>query len=501
MRTGLLATHNLTGKPDNLVWSHPEYNAEFFDRIANALPEAHVNEAFLVEDSGANITLKENGEVFITFLHEGAGYRNSFGYFTFDAENPPTSANEIEEVIIFPNLSYPHMTSGHRLSIGEFEAGTSIGFFIAANGFSYYTGVDQGYRPHYYSLKDLNPEHTDTLRQHNVLLFDGEFQEVIIGFEDLPRTWGDNDFNDAVFSVKSTPASAIDSEPLVDIPDANDSDADGVPDTEDEFPDDYRRAYRDFFPSSDGWMTLAFEDNWPRVGDYDMNDLVIHERFERIYNSDGEITGFRVIGEIAARGASFSNGFALRLMNIASEAIDSATIEIDGTTYDKPVEQGQSDATFTLWSDTHSFTNTGQGGSCSHFNTVKSCDEFDAVPFTLDVYFSETVATLPYSALDFFIFRTDFRGREIHFADYPPTDLFDTTQFGKFADTSDPEAGRFFRNAENLPWALQVPGKWRHPQEYIDILWAYPDYENWVETSGQESIDWYSTSDLETHYY
>lgn len=489
------------GKPDNLTWSYPEYNAQFFDRIANALPESRVNEAFLVEDSGANITLKEAGEVFITFLHEGAGYKNSFGYFTFDADNPPTSPSEIDEVIVFPNLSYPHMTSGHRLSIGEFEAGTSIGFFIAANGFSYYTGVDEGNRPHYYSLKDLNPEHTDTLRQHNVLLFDGEFQEVVIGFEDLPRTWGDNDFNDAVFSVKSNPPSAIDSTPLVEIPDANDSDADGIPDTEDEFPDDHDRAFREYFPSAEGWMTLAFEDNWPSIGDYDMNDLVVHQRFERIYNANGEITGFRIIGEIAARGASYSNGFALRIMNVDPEFVESATIEIEGALYDKPVEAGQDDATFILWSDTHKFTDTGQSGSCSHFNTVKSCDQLAPVPFTLDVHLNQIIETLPYASMDFFMFRTDYRGREIHFADYPPTKLFDTSQFGKFADTSDTSTGRFFRNADNLPWALQVPGKWRHPQEYIDILWAYPDYEQWVESSGEQAKDWYSTSDLDSHYY
>ena len=237
-----------TGKPDNLTYHYNDYPQDFFARINNALPEARVNEAFMTDDSGSNITLKEEGEVFITFIHEGAGYKNSFGYFTFDRNNPPTSAAEVRETIVFPNLSYPHLTNGHRVSLGTFPAGTSIGFFIAANGFWYYTGVKDTAVPYYYSLKDLNPESDPTLRQHNVLLYDDEVEEVIIGFEDLPRAWGDNDFNDAVFSVKTTPATALETSNLGVVPAVNDSDADGVPDSADEFPNDYTRVTSSYYP-------------------------------------------------------------------------------------------------------------------------------------------------------------------------------------------------------------------------------------------------------------
>lgn len=490
-----------TGKPDSLEWSYQDYSQDFFARINNALPEAHVNEAFLTDDAGANIHLVEEAEVFITFIHEGAGYRNSFGYFTYDRENPPTSPDQVSETIVFPNLSFPHLTNGHRVSLGSFPAGTSIGFFIAANGFWYYTGVKPFAVPYYYSLKDLNPDPTDELRQHNVLLFDDEVDEVIIGFEDLPRTWGDNDFNDAVFSVKTTPSTAIETDDLNEMPESNDSDADGVIDSEDEFPDDYQRAYSTCYPSCDDYVTLAYEDNWPELGDYDMNDLVIRERLQTTYNSDGDITGFILHGHIDARGAAHHNGFAVRLMNRDHHIIESATLTIDGQDYDKYPEADQTNPVLVLWQDTHVFTETNEAGSCQHFNTRKDCTEFDPVPFTLNVYFNESQSSLNHSEMDFFIFRTNNRAREIHFADYPPTDLFDMTQLGRKEDDSDASSNRYFRNAQNLPWALQINTDWRHPQEYIDIIWAYPDYENWVESSGAENQDWFSTSDLTTHYY
>lgn len=490
-----------TGKPDNLIWGYNDYDSDFFNRINNALPEARVNEAFLTDDAGANIHLTEEAEVFITFIHEGAGYKNSFGYFTFDRNNPPTTPEEVQETIVFPNLSFPHLTNGHRLSIGTFPAGTTIGFFIAANGFWYDTGVKPFAVPYYYSLKDLNPDPTDELRQHNVLLFDDEVEEVIIGFEDLPRSWGDNDFNDAIFSVRASPATAIESTNLTVIPDANDSDADGILDSEDEFPNDYDRASSSFYPSESGWVTLAFEDNWPELGDYDMNDLVIRERLQTIYNADGDITGFKLHGYIDARGAAHHNGFALRLMNLDASIVESSTLTIDGQDYNKTTEANQTNPVISLWSDTHVFTETFESGGCSHFNTRKDCTEHEAVPFTLDVSFNTSPASLLHSSIDFFIYRTNYRGREIHFADYPPTDLFDSSQFGRKQDDSNPETGRYFRNADNLPWALKIDSDWRHPQEYIDIIWAYPDYEVWVESNGTEAVNWFETSDLETHYY
>lgn len=490
-----------TGKPLDLIYAREEYSSGFFDRINNALPERELNEAFLTDDDGSTIHLTEDAEVFVTFIHEGAGYKNSFGFFTFDKNNPPTSPSQVQETIVFPNLSYPHMTNGHRLSLGTFPADTSIGFFIAANGFWYYTGVKPFKTNYFYSLKNLNPESDPSLRQHTVLLYDEEVQEVIIGFEDLPRTWGDNDFNDAIFSVKATPATAISSTQLSKMPAVNDSDADGVPDSQDEFPDDYRRTYSSFYPSANSYVTLAYEDNWPDVGDYDLNDLVVKERLQTTYNADGLVSGFKLNGFIMARGASRKHGFALRLMGISPDTIGEASIVIDGVSYEKQPEQYQSEAVIQLWNNTHRFTNTGGSGKCSHFNTVKACQYFEPVSFTLDVHFEQAVTSLPHSSLDFFIFRTNNRSHEIHFAGYPPTDLFDTGLFGRKSDTSDPSIGRYFKSNDNLPWGLKISDDWSYPREYIDVLWAYPDYESWVESSGQQATDWYKTSTRSSHFY
>jgi hypothetical protein len=147
------------GKPDNLLWGASEYTTDFFARINNALPESDLNEAFITDDCGSIVDLDEEAEVFVTFVQESTGYKNSFGFFTFDRDNPPQTSAEVMETIVFPNLSSPHMARGHRLSLGTFPAGTSIGFLIAANGFDYYTGVTSEETPYYYSLSYLSHHH------------------------------------------------------------------------------------------------------------------------------------------------------------------------------------------------------------------------------------------------------------------------------------------------------------------------------------------------------
>lgn len=489
------------GKPDALTYNRDDYSADFFQRISNALPERELNAAFITDSDGSIIHLTEEAEVFVTFIHEGAGYKNSFGYFTFDPNNPPTNHEDVNEIIVFPNLSYPHLTNGHRLSLGVFPADTHIGFFIAANGYWYDTGVKPFKTPYYYSLQELNPESDPNLRQHTVTLYDEEVSEVIIGFEDLPRTWGDNDFNDAIFSVKSTPESAISSLNLVSIPDAKDADADGVLDASDEFPNDFRRAYSSYFPSENSYVTLAYEDNWPKKGDYDFNDLVIKERLQLTYDADGLVSGFILHGLITARGATHHNGFALRLMGLGPDIIGPAQLNISGQSFQKSPEDFQTDAVIRLWEDSHLFTTTNEEGQCSHFNTNKDCRFFVPVPFTLDVEFSSSINSLNHSDFDFFIFRSEDRSHEIHFANYPPTDLFDEGRFGRFDDTSDPLTNRYFKSQNNLPWGIKISDDWNYPREYIDIVWAYPDFESWVESSGIDARNWYRTSDRNTHFY
>ena len=193
-------------------------SAETINLIKNSLPENYpvpaYNPQYLSSGYDTDLLLEKDADVWVTFVSEGAGYRNVLGFYTYDITNPPTvapSANDI--TIVFPNVSAAgsggSLLMGNKVKIGTFAAGTGIGWVLLANGWNG-TQVTNGLW-RLFSNPNFNPESSTTLRQHNVLLKDPENQRIILGFEDIRRDNSscDNDFNDAVFYVSANPFEAF----------------------------------------------------------------------------------------------------------------------------------------------------------------------------------------------------------------------------------------------------------------------------------------------------
>ena len=193
-------------------------SAETINLIKNSLPENYpvptYNPQYLSSGYDTDLLLEKDADVWVTFVSEGAGYRNVLGFYTYDITNPPTvapSANDI--TIVFPNVSAEgsggSLLTGNKVKIGTFAAGTGIGWVLLANGWNG-TQVTNGLW-RLFSNPNFNPESSATLRQHNVLLKDPENQRIILGFEDIRRDNSscDNDFNDAVFYVSANPFEAF----------------------------------------------------------------------------------------------------------------------------------------------------------------------------------------------------------------------------------------------------------------------------------------------------
>jgi LruC domain-containing protein len=514
------ANHDNTGIPLDLSDERVSLSSALMDRIANALPEgrdvrnAEVN--LITDDAGANITLSEDGEVFVTFIHEGAGFTNSFGYIAYDADNPPTTPDEVEHIVIFPNASRNGAGGGARglfpgqqVNLGLFPAGTRLTFFVVAQGWtgdgvepfgnprdSWVRDLANSIDPYdwvFYSLQGLNPEPSDDLRAHTVLLNDAEEGKIILGLEDIRRThsWCDHDFNDVLFAIESNPPTAIETENLLDIVAVADRDGDGVPDSEDDLPDDPLGAYAVTYPSADGHATLAFEDNWPRKGDYDMNDLVLRYRLEEIRTATGEVSAIRGDLDMKARGASYAAGFGFHFPEIDPSELYSAWVTIgDADPIDLTSEEGQSALTLILFENAKDLGNHSHW--CWFFNT-QDCAEVAAPPISFELVFAEPVdaARLGGAPYNPFIYRTDDRRYEVHLPNHPPTDLVPNWAIQLADDDSDPDTGRWFLSADNRPWALNMPIDWHHPREWISVDRAYPNFVPWAESGGTEHTDWY----------
>ncbi len=192
--------------------------AAFLQDIADALPEnqsvpVHHPE-YVASTFDPNLLVTATSDVWVTFVSEGATYLNSLGYFTYPDGSPPANAADIEKHLIFPNASAwgagGTLHTGDRMRLGQFTAGTRIGFFLVSNGWNW-SEVDFS-RPIYYSLDALNPEPLATKRRHIVSLYHPGAQRRVLSFEDFDRSHehSNDDFNDIVFALSSNPVTGTD---------------------------------------------------------------------------------------------------------------------------------------------------------------------------------------------------------------------------------------------------------------------------------------------------
>ncbi|MGF1712160.1 LruC domain-containing protein [Vibrio kagoshimensis] len=269
-----------------------------------------------------------------------------------------------------------------------------------------------------------------------------------------------------------------------------------------------------YFPSASGYATLAYEDNWPYKADYDMNDAVIFYRITEILK-DGKVVKSTINGRLAAVGADYLNGFAIRMEGLTPAMVNASSsyMKHNGTYVDSGVndtlglENNRSEAIFVVTENLTAHTSNG----CSFYRTKSDCKEAEEFEFQIGVTINgEGIETniwtdMPY---DPFIFATPGhyhgpnlplhpgRSWEVHLSDHSPTEAFDSANLfntGLGVDDSRPAEGKYFKTVENHPWALLItsPDEWEWPLERVNIVTAYPDFASYAESEGQQSTDWY----------
>ncbi|PKP29488.1 MAG: hypothetical protein CVU00_15385 [Bacteroidetes bacterium HGW-Bacteroidetes-17] len=498
-----LGTYNSLGVPNYLETIGDIIDADLLNDINNTLPERirlpEGHPQYFNPNNRYDISLIEPCNVYVTFVHEGADYKNTLGFYVYDTDNPPATINDINEVtIIFPNTSYSNsgggLASGNKVKIGQYPANKSIGWVLLQN--SWNQGTISSSAARFYANPNFNPESNTSLKQHTVLLNDLGRNLILLGFEDINRANSgcDHDFNDAVFYITVDPIQAVD---LSDLPSVdytgNDQDSDGVKDEFDDYPQDPEKAFDNYFFALDTYGTLAFEDMWPSTGDYDFNDLVIDYNFNQITNANNAVV--EIYGEfiLKAFGASYHNGFGIDLginPNLISNVSGYKLQEDWPSINAKGLENNQTNAVVLIFDDTYNLM-TRTGGIGVNTDLAQSYVTPDTT--RIHITFNQPVALSsigvpPYNP---FMIVNQNRGHEIHLPDHAPTDLVDATLFKTMRDDSNAATGRYYKTTNNLPWAIKIIEQFDYPIEKAEILNAYPKFADWAESGGTIYNDWY----------
>jgi len=209
-----MGTYNGSGLPNYLVTPRDSVSPFFRTLIEITLPEYRpvpvYNPLLISQERVKTIGVNCPSDIWITFVDEGASYRNALGYYTFPKGNPPTSAPKNKDItIIFPNASKQgfggSLVAGDKVYLGNFPANTEIGFVLISDGWDG-TDVKQG-NWKVFSNPAFNPENNDSLKQHTVIVRDTMTNRLVIGFEDILRDRNDcdQDFNDLLFYATVNP--------------------------------------------------------------------------------------------------------------------------------------------------------------------------------------------------------------------------------------------------------------------------------------------------------
>lgn len=271
--------------------------------------------------------------------------------------------------------------------------------------------------------------------------------------------------------------------------------------------------------SAQGQYTINFEDQWPVLGDYDVNDIVLHVKSVETNQNSNSVKQATFNFELLAVGAGYTLGMGLEFDEILNNQIESVVCDIEGGAGrqeddildaflldDKGLDVAEptDKAIIPLFYNAHKvllnqpelawedrpLLNTGQRTIAPRAFTV-------TLTFTDDA--NVTADALSSSALNFFIYRVvdtyDDKRVEIHLKNYPPTrnaryEVFLTNELKALP------TGSYYMDVNGFPWGLIVSDvagtstPWIWPSETVLISKSYQYFDQWVQSDGMQHADW-----------
>ena len=498
-----MGTYDLLGGPNYVLSTSDVISSTLLSYINTSLPEQKpaptYHPDYLSANAATNLNIVKTSDVWVTFVSEGAGYYNSLGFYKYKTGTPPQTPDDIDSIkIAMPNASLwgsgGSMSSGDKIYLGRFTAGTSIGFVLFQNAWSSSKRQVVTTATKYYSDDNLNNENTG-YKRHTVMLYDSQDKLFLHGFEDQQRDNGaaDNDFNDLIFYTTSNPVDGISYTAVNPIDKPTDTDGDGVSDVYDKFPKDATRAYIQYFPTQDTWGTLAFEDLWPSVGDYDLNDLVLGYHYTFINNAANKTVEIDADHVINGMGAANRNGFGIQLP-FTPDKVSAVTGQKITAGYIKQntngTEASQSNTVIIPFDDPKSLI------SDLYVNTVIGQPYYKSDTSHVKITLSTPLAAADLGIAPFnpFLILNQQRGYEVHLPGLKPTDKADTKLFGTLDDRTSAATNKYYLNQSNWPWALSFVEPFDYPTEGNNISKVYTYFLSWAQSGGATNTDWYKNT-------
>ena len=247
-----------------------------------------------------------------------------------------------------------------------------------------------------------------------------------------------------------------------------------------------------------GAHTFLFEDNWPKEGDYDLNDLVLAVDVTKFLNKSNKVEKLILKNTIYAVGASRRMAAAIQLDNVLSTAVKSVKYSqntLTGTTIPlvNGIESNQSKAVMTIADDVHKAF--GLTSAAYIFTHNKA---YQPLVTEMVIEFNSPQDDISFADLNPFIINpyggSAGKRYEVHLVGFAGTDKLDTQlvsneqAVGGLLSPNDP-----FKTSKGWPFAISVPvAEFKYQTtEGKNIAEAYSQFSSWVSSGGTNNQDWY----------
>jgi len=454
-----------------------------------------------------DLTLEKASEVSLTLLGGSTCWNCTMGYYYYKESEHPSGPADLNIIMLFPNtqdglwanfksnmnyngnialnrgdavqlMYYPNIANNGDLSEATkiFPAGIRIGFILKTNGWgmqndnnvikgfgdgkrkynvwgsstpgaSYCRPFGQpGKAPYQYP----NPEGKSRSAKFSYISPEGD-KYAIVSFEDACN---DQDYDDVIFALK--PVNAFTPLPMV----------------EDK--------------KSTTMGVYAFEDLWPNKGDYDLNDVIVDYKHEKLMSKQSNEKEYKIIKETFylttyQNYVDLKSGLALKLNTPVSPSSVVMKKMAAGSTEVVEANYAVADGVYYLTSDVKAELGT---------------------TYIIEVNYSKGQTTNSLASVQPFIYREEANDMtwEVHIPFEAPTSKMVLGYFGTKDDASIPEEGKYFVRDSDYPFAFFLYGanienfkntilKRENESKKIDEI--YPGFLKWSTTQGAEDADWY----------
>ena len=418
--------------------------------------------------------------VVLTALRGWTCWNSSLGYYYYRYDQAPASLKDVKVYAVFPNTQMIWNNGSLQASPQGIKEGTAvqlkyfddpeypkgknfpkgyyIGFILACNawntyftGFNSYTLTEGFYAS---STKGFSTKVNSGIDVRTAM-FKDKNSNIAIAFEDF---MDDQNFTDVVFSLKANPE--ITNVPPVD---------------------------EDLNTTIEKTGVYAFEDEWPKAGDYDMNDVLVQYTYQKVFNIFNEILSESfTFKTLYNKSTVFTNGLGFILSNEGN----AQSIEY--------FIRKENEKDFTVASGADKFTR--ESNAIILTDNVKTNPNAEyKVTFK---YGDKNSNKKQETSIDAFIYRPSKEGNrlEVHCPMKKPTSKVDTSLFGQYEDCSKPNEGIYYvSNQENIyPFAFYLSNanandiaelKNFDTNEKKSISEIYPKFIDWAKYG--TNADWY----------